>query len=431
MRKTIFTVVGALAIIASSFGGTYKVKNGDTFIGIAHKLGVDSNALKAANPGINTHKLKLGQALKVPSKSKSTSKTASKSTASKPSKTPAKKTTVAAKSTKGGSYAVVKNDNDWIIARKMGITVSQLHKANPGVSWKNLRIGQAIRKPGSSSSSTTVASKIRSRNAVISREDVTIRRGPSTSSAKVTSVDQGTKVTVLDRNGDWYKLKFPKGTVGWVRGDMLKSVSATQVAKGSKKPTTSRVASNGKPKAPQIAGGSIPSANALVKTGYSMLGTRYRYGSMSRSATDCSGFTSQVFKAHGIKLPRTSREQSKVGAPVSKGSLKAGDLVFFHTGRSSRINHVGMYIGGGKFIHASSGKGYVRIDSINDGYYNSKYVTARRVSGAAKISAIAEAEEKKDKQEEITVPTPENKPVSEPAFKNPTAPTGGVDSIGK
>lgn len=433
MRKTIFTIVGALAIIASSYGGTYKVKSGETFIGIAHKLGVDSNALKAANPGINTHKLKLGQVIKVPTKSKSSSKTTKTVAQSKSSKTASKKTATKTVSYSGG-YKVAKNDNDWIIARRMGITVTQLHKANPGVNWKNLQIGQAIRKPGAArpTSASNVA-KIRSRNAVISKDAVTIRRAPSTSSSKVTMVDQGTRVTVLDRSGDWYKLKFPKGTVGWVRGDMLKAVSASQVAKTStKKPSSSsRVAYRAPKRDTGVAGGSLGTTNALVKTGMSMLGTRYRYGSMSRSATDCSGFTTQVFARHGIKLPRTSREQSKVGTGVSKGSLRPGDLVFFHTGRSSRINHVGMYIGGGKFIHSSSGKGCVRIDSINDGYYQSKYVTARRVAGASRIAAKAEAEEMKAKAKATDVTAPADTPAVEPTQKNPTAPTGGVDDIGK
>jgi hypothetical protein len=65
---------------------------------------------------------------------------------------------------------------------------------------------------------------------------------------------------------------------------------------------------------------------------------------------------------------------------VSTKNLKSGDLVFFKTGRSSRINHVGMYVGNGKFIHSSSGQGGVRIDSVTSGYYARKLVSARRVA---------------------------------------------------
>ncbi|MBX3118824.1 MAG: C40 family peptidase [Fimbriimonadaceae bacterium] len=416
MRKTVFTIIGALAIISSSFAGTYKVKSGDTFIEIAHRLGIDSNVLKAANPKIDTHKLKIGQILNVPSKtsSKSTSKSTSKSA-------PAKNVSYS-----DGSYTVVKNDNDWIIARKLGITVSQLHSANPKVDWRKLQIGQKINKPGTAKAQTASA-PVKSRYAQITKDSVIVRTGASTSRPKITTVSAGTKATILDHLNGWYKLKFPHGTVGWVRGDMMKSISATQVASSTKKMLSKpRVVAQSSGKA----GGAYASASPLIKTATSMLGTRYRYGAMSRSATDCSGFTTQVFAKHGIKIPRTSREQSKIGTAVSKSALKAGDLVFFHTGRSSRINHVGIYMGGGKFIHSSSGKGSVRIDSINDGYYSRKYVTARRVSGASKITTKA-VEEITTSDKDMEPTQPADAPATEPAIKNPTAPTGGVDDIGK
>ncbi|GIV02781.1 MAG: hypothetical protein KatS3mg015_1611 [Fimbriimonadales bacterium] len=68
-----------------------------------------------------------------------------------------------------------------------------------------------------------------------------------------------------------------------------------------------------------------------------------------------------------------------MGVKVDKSELQPGDLVFFRTGRSTRINHAGIYIGNGQFIHASSGGGQVRIDSLSDGYYSKRFVTARRV----------------------------------------------------
>ncbi|RYG48593.1 NlpC/P60 family protein, partial [bacterium] len=123
-------------------------------------------------------------------------------------------------------------------------------------------------------------------------------------------------------------------------------------------------------------------AGSVTSRAQTWRGVRYSYGAMSRRATDCSGFTSQVFKSVGVKLPRTSREQSGVGSKVGKGSLSAGDLVFFHTTRGKRISHVGIYMGGGKFIHASSGGGKVMVSNLNEGYYRNRFVTARRISGA-------------------------------------------------
>jgi hypothetical protein len=103
------------------------------------------------------------------------------------------------------------------------------------------------------------------------------------------------------------------------------------------------------------------------------------WGAASRSATDCSGFTSQAFRSAGIKLPRTSSEQASVGISVAREDLRPGDLVFFQTVRGRRISHVGIYTGNGKFIHASSGKGHVMESSLSEAYYNNRYVTARRL----------------------------------------------------
>jgi cell wall-associated NlpC family hydrolase len=132
--------------------------------------------------------------------------------------------------------------------------------------------------------------------------------------------------------------------------------------------------------------GSGDSQDRILSKAQSMRGVRYRWGASSRSATDCSGFTSQVFRSNGYRIPRTSVEQSRAGAKVDRGSLRPGDLVFFKTRRGTRVSHVGIYTGNGKFIHASSGGGKVQVNSLSDGYYNKRFVTARRVVKGSKKS---------------------------------------------
>lgn len=120
---------------------------------------------------------------------------------------------------------------------------------------------------------------------------------------------------------------------------------------------------------------------SVVSTARSALGVGYVSCGESFSGFDCSGLTKYVYSKYGISLPHSAAAQSAYGSYVSKSALKAGDLVFFDTnGGRNNITHVGIYVGGGQFINAStSWPRCVRVDSINSAYYSSKYVTARRV----------------------------------------------------
>ncbi|MBW7455187.1 C40 family peptidase, partial [Paenibacillus sepulcri] len=122
-----------------------------------------------------------------------------------------------------------------------------------------------------------------------------------------------------------------------------------------------------------------PAALSLISSGTQFLGVPYRFGAPAgvTYAFDCSSFIQYVFKASGIKLPRTSVAQATAGKKVAKGYLSTGDLVFFNTGGAG-ISHVAIYAGNGKILHSSSTKG-VTIASMNTTYWQSKYVTARRV----------------------------------------------------
>jgi cell wall-associated NlpC family hydrolase len=107
------------------------------------------------------------------------------------------------------------------------------------------------------------------------------------------------------------------------------------------------------------------------------LGVPYRWGGVGGNGFDCSGFIYAMFKQFGITLPRTSFEMFGVGRPVSTSDLRPGDLVFFTTYRPGP-SHVGIYLGGGQFIHASSARGRVRVDTLLDGYYRARFIGARR-----------------------------------------------------
>lgn len=355
----------------SSGGGNYVVRNGDNDWTLAQRFGITRRQLHAMNPNVDFSPLQVGVRLNVPGVKTTTS-------ASRPAE---KSVAVRA----GGTHRVRAGDNDWIVARKYGITVAQLRALNPGVKWNRLQVDQALRVPGASTPSrtpTTVAA-ITTKRAKLIRDDVAVRTAPSTDAKRVTRVEVGKVASILDKENGWYKLRFDGGTVGWVRGDMLKPVRTSEVVAAAPRNSSPRaVASARRQRAsnPIVKSGSPVSTTALLDTAYSYQGTRYRWGGMSRSGFDCSGFVGYVYSQHGVRLPRTSIEMSGVGQSVDRDSLKQGDLLFFKTRRGTRINHVGIYIGGGKFIHASSSAGRVLQDTLN-GYYGRVLAGARRVTG--------------------------------------------------
>ncbi len=104
--------------------------------------------------------------------------------------------------------------------------------------------------------------------------------------------------------------------------------------------------------APAAAARSSAVGNAMSK-----IGAPYRWGATGPNAFDCSGLVSWAFKKVGVSLPRTSSAMSKVGKPVSKADLQPGDLVFFYT----PVSHVGIYVGGGKIVHATNRKHPVKV----------------------------------------------------------------------
>ena len=120
----------------------------------------------------------------------------------------------------------------------------------------------------------------------------------------------------------------------------------------------------------------------ILKRAMTLLGTPYRWGGESPDGFDCSGLVGYVFKtALGIDLPRVSREMAHDGSGQvikDRDSLNAGDLVFF--GKRGRIDHVGIYVGDGRFLHAPRTGKDVQIDSLVSGYWSQKFLQARRVA---------------------------------------------------
>jgi len=196
---------------------------------------------------------------------------------------------------------------------------------------------------------------------------VNFRAGPSTSASIYRMLKKGETVQVLEQvNAYWLKVVDKNGTAGYISSD-------------SKYTTYRGGAGSGSPGSGSQDAGST--ADKIIATAKSLMGkVSYSYGvrNPSNLIFDCSSFVEYVFEKHGVPLPWGTRYLKSEGVQVSKSNLVKGDLVLFATG-SSGINHVGIYIGNGEFIHNIPSKNGLAINNLNTGYWNDKYVTARRV----------------------------------------------------
>jgi len=121
--------------------------------------------------------------------------------------------------------------------------------------------------------------------------------------------------------------------------------------------------------------------NKIMKESNTYLGTPYLWGGTTRNGIDCSAFVKNVYLSVGIKLPRVSQNQAKVGKTITLDKIRKGDLIFFETdkNRPNTVSHVGIYLGSGNLIHASSKNKKVVIVPLNQGYFLSKIVIIKRI----------------------------------------------------
>lgn len=198
-----------------------------------------------------------------------------------------------------------------------------------------------------------------------------MRSGPGTENSIVTKLYEGNIAKIIGINNAWFKVQYG-GQTGYISPDYVEIVKYS----GSTASSTSSV-STGSYASTAAASGT---RQQIVDYAATLLGCKYVYGGNSPSGFDCSGYVKYVFSHFGVNLSRTSASQYSNSVRISKSELNIGDLVFFSQTRgSSKVGHVGIYVGGGQFIHAASpGKG-VRYDSLSDSYYSSHYIGCGRV----------------------------------------------------
>ena len=190
-----------------------------------------------------------------------------------------------------------------------------------------------------------------------------VRSGPGTDYDKVTSLSNGSVVTIVGIDNGWYKVKTSGGSVGYVSSDYMTTCKDSAGSRGDG----------------TVVAASSSLGQQVVDYAKQFLGVPYVYGGNGPNSFDCSGFTSYIYRHFGYTLNRTASTQLSNGVAVSKSELQPGDLVFFRYNTSYPASHVGIYIGNGQFIHASTNKYQVQIDQLMTGHYANVYIAARRI----------------------------------------------------
>lgn len=292
--------VALLTTGTSALAASYKVVKNDSLWAISKKYGVSISSLKKAN-SLSGNIIYVGQTLKIPSSSKTTSfKSTTKTSTS--SKTAAVKATATSSTT----YKVAKGDTLWSIAKKYGVSVSALQKAN-NLSSSLIYIGQSLKLASSLTSYTT--------NGV----------------TKSTTTSSTTKSTT--------------------KSTTTKSSTSTSKTAVSQAPTSIKRSST-----------TASSAN-ITAYALTFLGVPYVWGGTTPSGFDCSGYVQYVYSHFGINVGRTTYTQQYAGTKISVASAQAGDLYFW--GSYGSAYHVAIALGGGQYVMAPAPGQVVKTGNVS------------------------------------------------------------------
>lgn len=226
----------------------------------------------------------------------------------------------------------------------------------------------------------------------LNSSSVNVRTGAGTGYRSVAVASKGSKCYIIGLNNGWYKVIY-NSSIGYIRSDFVDLTEIPYENQDSSK--SPRFYRHGKstgitPSAAALNDNAVSGSNTALTgnvTGSQILdeakkylGTPYVAGGASPSGFDCSGFVYYVLKQLGYAPYRTPVDQFNMGTSVSKGNLKAGDIVFFANTYASGISHVGIYAGNGQFIHSPNSRSTVSYSDLTSGYWSDHYYGARRVA---------------------------------------------------
>ncbi|NLY19414.1 MAG: SH3 domain-containing protein [Clostridiaceae bacterium] len=193
----------------------------------------------------------------------------------------------------------------------------------------------------------------------INADKLNVRKGPSAETEKLATLTMGNRVQFIEKQGDWALVITSSGIQGYCLAKYVVSENVS-ISRSS-----ANLAYND------------DKAAAVIEYAKQFLGVPYVYGGSTPKGFDCSGFTQYVYAKFNIKVPRSAKEYAGVGIKVDRTNIKPGDILLFDRYNDYTLGHVGIYIGGNQFIHASSSKGKVVIGNLSR--YGGNILGIRRV----------------------------------------------------
>jgi hypothetical protein len=193
-----------------------------------------------------------------------------------------------------------------------------------------------------------------------------IHRQPGGRGQLLAPLPHSTYLAIKGQQNGSYAVLMADGSIGWIPATAVRLLDYDVVA------DTRRTEPS------PWEGGVTGLGLAVLREAYNYLGVRYAWGGNGHRGIDCSGLVKNCFAKLGLHLPRTASQQARVGRPVAFSELRAGDRLYFAVKRKS-IDHTGIYLGNGLFIHAAMSRGEVGVDKLSKPLYAESLVAAMRL----------------------------------------------------
>ena len=339
---------------ASALADSYTVVKNDTLWGLSKKYGVSVSDLKKAN-GVSGHLIYVGQKLQIPTKSTKATKTAKISTST---------STVDTTST---THTVVKGDTLWSLAKKYGVSVSTLMKAN-NLSSSTILIGQSLNLRagmttyGVNGVTTGSSSTAASTNTASSTSTTASSQAPKAKKSTTTNTSSNSNTST---SANTQSQSTASNSSASTTTNTNTAASNANTTSSTNTAASSSQAVSQAPTASTSTATTTASASASAITSYALtfLGVPYVWGGTTPSGFDCSGLVQYVYSHFGINLGRTTYTQQYAGTKISVASAQAGDLYFW--GSYGSAHHVAIALGGGQYVMAPAPGQNVMTGSVS------------------------------------------------------------------